>query len=67
MSVGELITRLSACDRDAVVTLGTAPGVLRTLTPTVNGFVIMDAEPGDLELRLGGRNPGLYLEGKRVS
>jgi hypothetical protein len=46
MTVKELITALLDCEMAATVTLGHAPGPLGILTPTINGYVILDrAEP----------------------
>ena len=43
MTVADLANILADCDPAADVTLGHAPGPLTNITPTVNGYVILDA------------------------
>lgn len=45
MTVTELLNVLAPLDGAAIVTVGTGPGVVKRVTPTANGFVILDGVP----------------------
>jgi len=49
VTVADLLAALADSDPHAVVTCSPGGGVLSAVTPTVNGFVILDARPRAVE------------------
>lgn len=45
MTVADLLAAIADVPGDAIVTCSPGGGVLSCVTPTVNGFVILDATP----------------------
>lgn len=51
MTVTELLNILAPLDGAAIVTVGTGPGVVKRVTPTASGFVILDGVPDSSAVR----------------